>query len=409
MNSTYIMRQPILNQNQKVVAYEVVYRQDASACYNQQDEHIAQAIISFFHTSDEANLLNGKDAFLTFTPSFFMNETPFLFDKEKLVIQVIGSTLLHPNSRQKLLEYKKNGFTLVLLDFEFNRFFMDILPIFDILKIDFSSTDDRNIRSQIDLVKRLGLKVCAYHINDIHAKEKALAYQCDYYQGNSIAEIVRSTAPKIEHLQSNFFRLTSAISNPTPDFNEIAEIISLDITLTFSLLRIVNSAYFGLPNRIKDIKQALTILGINQLQHWIYLLSFSPDGGLADELIKTSFLRATLCQKLSRLIPELPLSSSEAYLLGMFSILDVLLEVPMSNVITPLPIDDAIKEALIEGTGICGDLLNLCVAYEVGNWTATDALIIALKLDATVIATHYIEALHYVNKTWGSLSNASEA
>ena len=405
MNS-YIIRQPILNRHKKVTAYEVIYSEDTGLFHKDHDKdvRISQSILAFFQTADESDLFHGRDAFLTFTPNTFMSETPFLFDKGKLVIQVFGSTLLHPNARKRLLEYKAKGFSLVLLDFEFNRFYLDLLPLFNILKIDFEHLADDKIKMQIELAQRLGLKVCAFHVNSYELKEKALAYQCDYYQGNSIADMVQTNTPKMDCLQSNFFQLAAAISGPNPDFDEIASIINLDVTLTFSLIRIVNSSYFALPNRVKDIQQALAILGLDKLRHWIYLLSFAPDGGVSDELIRLSFLRATLCQSLSTSIVDLPISKSDAYLMGMFSILDALFQVPMYDAINGLPISEPVKQALIHHEGICGDLLNLCIVYEKGQWKESEKIMDRLNIDYTTMSTTYSESLQYVNKTWSKLA-----
>ena len=297
-----------------------------------------------------------------------------LLDNKKIIIQIEGRFLIDSKVVKSLQEYKKRGFRMALLDFDFSKHYIDNISMFDILKIDFCLDKDNDIKTKIELAHRLGLKVAAYNVNTKESKQKALEFGCDYYQGNSIADIVRSDVHKMEHLQSNFFRLAAAISKETPEFDEISDIISLDITLTFSLIKIVNSAYFALPNRVKDIKQALTILGLKQLRQWIYLLTFSTDGGMTDELIKVSFMRAAFCEIMCKKVKNIPITSNEAYILGMFSILDVLLEVPMESAVSELPINDEIKDALVGKEGMCLDLISLCIAYEEGKWILVEKL-----------------------------------
>ena len=402
----YMVRQPIMNREQKVQAYEIVYEQDGSSFYNSSDGRVANAIVSFFGYVNEQDILGGKDAFLTFTPSILMRELPILLDQEKLVIQVNSGTLRHPDAKKMLQQYIDKGFRLALMDFNYIKRDLENLYMFHILKIDFSNTEDGNIQSKIELAQRLGIKTCAYNVNSEELRTKAMSFDCDLYQGTSVGEVVRSTVSKADHLHSNFFRLTAAVSGAEPDFNEIAEIIALDVTLTFSLMRIVNSAHFALPNRITEVKQALTVLGLNQLRDWIYLLSFTPDGGLSDELIKTSFMRATFCRNMSSHIKNLPILPSEAYIMGMFSTLDVLLGVSIGDSVADLPINEAVKDALVSSEGICGDLLQLSIQYEKGNWKKVDSLSASLEVSTENISAAYMESLDYVKKTWETLSRS---
>lgn len=401
---TYIVRQPIMNREEKLEAYEIVYRQDSSSLYNKRDSSAADAIVSFFSGLDNSNFLDGKEAFLTFTPNLLMQNVSHLFSEKKLVIQVEESVLIHPEAKSILRRHKSQGFRLALSDFEFNKRYLDILPLVDYMKVDFEDSVATNIETRLTIAKEYGMKTIAFNVNTAEAKEKALSYNIDYFQGKSIAEMVRSKAHKVEHLQSNFFRLIAEISKAEPDFDEIAKIIALDVTLTFSILRIVNSAYFALPNRVKDIKQALTILGLGQLRHWVYLLSFSSDSAsMSDELIKASFLRATLCQELSQFAKEFPISRSEAYLLGMFSTLDVLLQVDIVDAVNDLPIVEAVKQGLRGEPGKCTDLLGLCLSYEKGDWGDMSQKAEMLGIPVNIIAQKYFEAVEYVTETWDDL------
>lgn len=401
---TYIVRQPIMNREQKVEAYEAVYRQDSSTMYNQRDSRVADAIVSFFSSADGSQFLDGKEVFLTFTPNLLMQNVPHLFNEKKLIIQVADDVLVHPQAKEILRRYEEKGFRMALLDFEFNKRCLDILPMIDFMKVDFSDPNNSMVQTKLTIAREYGMKTIACNVNTGELRDKALELNFDYFQGKSVADIVRSKVRKVEHLKTNFFRLMAEISKSVPEFDEIARIVSMDVTLTFSLLRMVNSAYFALPNRIKDVKQALTILGLGQLRHWIYLLSFSSDGGIADELIKTSFLRATFCQELSQYVPGFPVKRSDAYLMGMFSILDVLLQVDITDAVRNLPIAEEIKDALVGNPGKCGSLLQLCIAYENGEWSRMGRLAEELQIPVNVIAQKYLETLEYVTETWDELT-----
>ncbi|MFB0920121.1 MAG: HDOD domain-containing protein [Oscillospiraceae bacterium] len=401
---THIVRQPILDRNQKLVAYELVYYQDASTLYNQRDAHVANTIVTFFAGVDAGGFFEGKDCFLTFTPNLLMKDIPKIFDEKKLVIQIEENILINPDAKAILNRYKKDGYRIAVLGFDFNKRYLDLLPDIDIIKADFSDPKIESIGVLCKLAKNFGKELAAYGINSPASKELALAYGCDYLQGDSVSVMITTKVHKMNYMQSNFFRLMTAITKEIAEFDEIAKIISMDVTLSFSLLKMVNSSYFALPNKISSIKQALTILGLSQLKQWIYLLSFSDDGGVTDQLIKQSFLRAVFCQEVSSYIDNFPITKAEAYLLGMFSTLGSLLEVPIKEAVEELPLTAELKSGLTGNDGYCAELLKLCTLYEKGKWSKVAAVIQKLNLPEDVVKAKYMESVEYVNGIWSELS-----
>ncbi|MCI8600811.1 MAG: HDOD domain-containing protein [Oscillospiraceae bacterium] len=400
---TYIARQPMLNNDQKLAAYELLYYQDRETLYNPHDVSVANAIVQFFNQLDGSNFSEGREVFLTFSPNLLMQNIPRVFDPHKLVIQIGDDVLVHPVAKMIIQRYHKQGYRLAIVGFQFNDRYFGILPLTDIIKVDFSNPLSKDIETCIGIARKFGKQTAAFNVNSAEARATAIQYGCDYIQGQNVAEMVKSQVRHMEHLQSSFFRLMAAVTREEPDLEEIAQLIELDVTLTFSLLRMVNSAYFSMPNRVKDVKQALTILGLGQLKQWIYLLSFTPDEGLSDELIKTSFQRGSLCQELSQFVPEFPVSRAEAYLLGMFSTLEALLEVPIEDALRELPISDIVKNGLVAGEGKCGALLRICIAYEQGEWNLMRREAEALQLPTGLVAQKYLETVEYVNSIWSDL------
>ncbi|MCI2047906.1 MAG: HDOD domain-containing protein, partial [Faecalibacterium sp.] len=281
---TYIVRQPILDQKMHAAAYELVYQQDSSALYNQQDARVAEALLSFFNQIGDGNdLLEGRDAFITFTPNLLLQNSPSVFDPKHVIVQIEESVLIHPTTKEMLSNLKKDGFRLALVSFDFNRRYLDILPCVDYMKVDLSGPDKADLKTILSIAAEFGKKTIAYNVNTPEALATAAELGFDYVQGLSVADMVSTKSCKMEHLRSNLFRLIVAITREEPDFEEITQYVSLDVTLTYSLIKMVNSAYFALPNQVKDVKQALAILGIRQLRQWVYLISFSTEDGLSNE------------------------------------------------------------------------------------------------------------------------------
>ena len=194
---TYIVRQPILNAQHKIEAYELVYQQDSSALYNQQDCTAANVVVNFFSAEDADGFLDGKDAYLTFTPNLLMRNVPRLFDEKRLVIQIEDNILINPQSKDILMRYKAKGYRIALLDFEFNKRSMDILPLADVMKVDFSDPDSREIPNRISLARQHGMKVVAYHVDSAEAMERAAA------AGAAVGQLAASASARLKAATSS--------------------------------------------------------------------------------------------------------------------------------------------------------------------------------------------------------------
>ncbi len=400
---TYVVRQPIMDRSQKVIAYEILYKEDETSLYSQNDMWVANAIEEFLMDLNSDKFLAGKAAFLTFTPNLLMRNIPKMFSPDRLVIQIEDNAIVHPLAQKMIYRYKKQGYRVAIKDFEFSPRYFGIMDAVDIIKVNLSG-DPSSLKNICSIAHSFGKEIAAYGIESEEALGLAKDLGCEYYQGTWVAEQRRSRVHRFDHMQSNFFQLMIAVTKDEPDIEEITRIISRDVTLAFSLMKLVNSAYFALRNRVKSVQQALVILGIGQLKQWIYLLSFRQDSsGLSDELIKSSFLRGNFCESLSRYIPDIPISPTEAYLMGMFSTLGILMEVPLESALAELPIAAEVKEALITGEGPCGTLCRLVLCYERADWNGMTGCANELGIPMSVITRTYFECVEEVNQTWDAL------
>ena len=351
---SYIVRQAIVNENQQSFGYEILYTDNSLSSDRADDLAAANAIENFLSSMDSEKFLDGKLAFLTFTHNLLEKNIPKMFTTNKLVVQIEDSLITNPMSQSYITKLKQCGYKIAVIDFEFAPRFFGILDIVDYIKVNFSSNDP-SVDNIVNIGKSFGKKIIAYNISTLEQYEHAKSLGCSYYQGSYVSEKMPSSIKTVNHIQSNFFLLMIAVTKDEPDIDEIESIISRDVSLTYSLLKLVNSAYFALRNRAKSVKQALVILGLGQLKQWIYLLSFKQDdGSMPDELIKISFLRATFAAELVGFASNMPISRSEAYLMGMFSTLGKLMRMPLNEVLVQLPVGDEIKDALLKQEGRAG-------------------------------------------------------
>ena len=404
----YIVRQPIKDLKGSILGYEIRYTGENYG-YNEengQDFLAAETIYNFLTQAGDKTLKGGLN-FMTFTTNLLMKNTPKLFAPEDLVIEVSESAIIHPLAMRFLERYHQEGYMIAVKDFQFAPRYISNLRHFDYVMVDLHHAEDSSVKRLTEMVHSMGKKCIVTGVDDEDLYQKAFILGADAMSGRYAAEQMFTAVHSSSYLQSNFFRLLVAITKDEPEVGEIEEIISMDAALTYSLLRIVNSAYFALRNRATSVHQAVTILGLGQLRQWIYLMGCSTEKGELDEnqeeMLKLSFTRASFASELMRYAKNMPINRNDAYLMGMFSTLQFLIAAPLEDILAEVAISTYIKEALLNHTGRCGMLYDLILAYERADWTAINRLGEELGLPMERLPEIYFQCLDEVNNIWQQL------
>lgn len=311
-NSKYIVRQPIKDLQGKILGYEIRYAGEDKAYDGGErgNDFAAADMIYSFLTQNAGKALKDGVNFMTFTTNLLMKQAPRLFTPGDLVIQVDDSVIIHPLALRFVERYAQNGYKVAVNEFQFSPRYISLLDKFDYIKINFKTTSDSAIRSIVEMAHGMGKKCVATCVDDEDLYQKTFVMEVDAMEGRYVAEQMFTAVHSSGYLQSNFFRLMVAITKDEPNVEEIEQIISMDATLTYSLLRIVNSAYFALRNRATDVHQAIVALGLSQLRQWIYLLGTADAQGELDasqeEMLKLSLTRATFASELMKYAKDMP-------------------------------------------------------------------------------------------------------
>ncbi len=362
MRERYIVRQPVKNEKNQIIAYEILYYGENQA-YGNSDESsnefaVADTVYSFLMHNVEKSLTDAVH-FMTFTTTLLMKKTPALFPKEKLVIQIDDSVVIHPLALRFVQQYARDGYKIAVNEFQFAPRYLSLIDFIDYIKLNVKTISGASAENIVNLARSMNKKVIATNVDDKELYDTALRMGMDAMEGSYVAKQMATKAHSSGYLQSNFFRLMVAVVKEEPDMEEIEQIISMDATLTYGLLRVANSAYFT-TNKITTIRQGLVTLGISQLKQWIYLLSTTNANDeideTAEEFLKLSFMRASFCSELMRYAKNMPISRSDAYLMGMFSTLEHLIDAPMEEILSTVPIAEEIKAAILRHEGRCGQL-----------------------------------------------------
>jgi len=396
----FVARQPIFDRKERVFAYELLYRQGTQNYYNGMDGDQAtlDVITNSFLTIGMKTLTGGRRAFINFTTNLLKNQTAYLLPSNLVVIEILEN--IEPNSDiilacQKL---KKAGYLMALDDFVFEEKFRPLIDLADIIKIDFSITKGNN---RTDIVKHLSspkLKFLAEKVETREDFNQALHAGYSFFQGYFFSKPIVVVGKNISPAKVNGLRLMKAINNPEADFGEIENIIKEDVSLSYNLLKVINSAAFGLKMKINSVKQAIALLGLSNIRKWSSIVTLQTMGeDKSNELTVNSLVRAAFGEALAHRT-ELKEEASNVFLMGMFSLMDAFLDRPLAEVLDELPLTGDIKRALLGVNNRFSPIYNLILAYEKADWSILMRCIQRVGLDESEITTLYFQALSTANQ-----------
>lgn len=408
----YVTRQPIKAlEEDRIIGYEVLFQKDYDSIYSSSDVAAADTIAGFLMQNTES-IFHDKLTFVTFTPSLLFRNTPKIFDKNKMVIQIEDHVIIHPLSPTIIRKYCQEGYVFAINDFQFSPKYFSMLDFVTYIKVDISHKTEQkervSLKNLINTMKGFDKKCIATGVNTKGDYDLAVEIGADLVEGSYVAEAMAKKVNRMEFMEGNFFQLVVEISKDEPDIETIEEIISRDAALSYSLLKIVNSAYFALRRRVSSIRQALVTMGISQLKQWVYLLSFNnnfDNDESLEAMMKMSFLRAKFAMALSDYVHDLPIIRSEVYMMGMFSTLQYMIDVPLEEILADIPVAPEIKDALIHQEGICGNLYKLILSYENADWKRVKVLSDELGIPSGLLAQTYMDSVEAVNEIWVGLTN----
>lgn len=412
MNS-FVVRQAIKDRDENIVGYEILFQDDKEGLYNSSNDAMAADTIANFLMQNNDRIFNDKLIFMTFTPSLLFRNTPKIFEPESLVIQIEDNILVHPLSTVLIQKYQKAGYKFAINDFQFAPRYFSMMEYIDYFKVNVKNKGSGNAKTSLANIIRMTQgfkkKCIAVGVDTREDYELAMELKADYLEGTYISDALVGKANKMDYLEGNFFQLVVAVTKDEPDLMEVEMIVSRDAYLSYALMKMVNSAYFAFRKKISSIRQALVTIGITQLKQWVYLLSLKDksDSG-SEEVLRMSFLRATFCSKLTKYMSGFILSQGDAYMMGMFSTLDYMVDATMEEILDEIPIPDEIKDAILYKTGKCGLLLDLVLYYEKADWKNITRLAAELGIPKNAIAQIYFDCVEEVNQIWKSLTNSYE-
>ena len=396
----YAARQPILNRNKELIGYELLFRDGVDNVFPNidGDEATTRLIEGSQFNFGLEDLTDNKPAYINFTLETLLKGYPTILGKDAIVVEILET--IQPGKRLLAIvkDLKGKGYTLALDDYTHQPVWRHFYPFIDIIKIDFLTLDTNNIHDIIaDLKQYPHIKLLAEKVETHEMYNLALKLGFDYFQGFffSKPEMVQSKAlPPSEMALAELLYETSSVEI---NLQKITDVFERDVNLSYKLLRYSNSAAFAKRAEVNTIKQALIILGANEIKKLLSLLfaaQVSADKPV--ELLRLSLTRARFAELLAISHGQFK-DTGMAFLTGMMSLMDAILDQSMESVMSKLPLSDEIKAALLKNEGLLAKYLNLVKYYEQANWPAANEMTKELNLGGKV-PDAYHEALGWVSE-----------
>lgn len=368
MQDIYIGRQPIFDRDLNVFAYELLFRSGTRnhAGDFDGDQATSQVIVNAFIEIGLEQIVGPHLAFINLTRNFVTADAPLPFPKDRVVLEVLES--IHPDADviAGVRNLAAQGYSVALDDFVFNEDLQPLIEQARIVKIDLMTLSREQLNAHVRLLRSYDVKLLAEKIETREEFEHCKQLGFDYFQGYFLSKpnIVQGT--QLPPNRIAVLQVLAKLQDPRADAEDIEALISQDVALSYKLLRYINSAFFAFPKKIESLRQAVVYLGMQAIRTWVSLLVVAGLGNKPAELVTQAMQRAKMCELLAKAARR---PHADAYFtVGLFSLLEALMDAPLEKILALLPFTDDIRLALLKQEGPYGEALSCAIAYEKGDF-----------------------------------------
>lgn len=401
MEEAFIGRQAILDQKKNVYAYEILFRSGLKNAFDPSlDGNVAtqSVMVNTMLDFGMKKLVSDKKAFINFTEKNLLNRAPQLLPADSIVVEILETVQPTPAILEAVQELKDEGYKIALDDFVLLPGYEPLIDMADIIKVDFRITEDPEERKRLREILPGHVRLLAEKIETEEEFHQALEYGYVLFQGYFFCKPVVLHKKKLTSNALSQIRLLKEVNRQDFDFSAIINVISSDTNLVHKLLTYINSVGIGLTYHISNLRQAAVLLGSGGMRRWVTLISlqtFSEDK--PPELFTISLLRAKFCELIAHEIKRPDLTPDTGFLLGMFSLLDILLSQPMEEVLKEVGLSSELNAALLGEDNILRHVLDLVIAYEQGDWDKVIACCRRENIPVEHLQPCYDEVLKWYN------------
>jgi len=390
-NFRYVARQPILDLRSQIHGYELLYRNGNETEFSGDCEVASRTVLDSTVIFGIEKFAGGSLAFINCTSETLTEDLVRVLPPEKSVLEILETSEPTPELIAACRKLKSMGYRLALDDFTWADRFAPLVELVEYVKIDFLLTPPAERQELLQRLKSYKVKLVAEKVETLEAYQQAVSEGFTFFQGYYFCrpELVKNRKVPANHLCH--FEILRLLHNVPIDLDKLSRTVKRDESLTYRILRLVNSAAYAVRSDISSVRSALVLLGEDTFRRVATLaIATELSKGRPPEILKIAMIRARFCESAA---PLCSFSPSEQYLLGMFSLLPSMLAIPMEQLTPSLPLRKEIRQALEGGSNLEGQMLEWIKGHESGDWAACKALAHSTGVDAARLSNCYAEAV----------------
>ncbi|TVM34047.1 EAL and HDOD domain-containing protein [Oceanidesulfovibrio marinus] len=400
-HDVYLAKQPVFDDAGSLWGFELLYRGDLNATSAQfTDSDLASlAVTAAAGLCTEADLKGGLHIALTFSSKSIISGVPEALPPENLIVEVQEAQALDPELKPALTGLAEKGYRIAVADYQARTGAEWLVSLCDFLLIDVIGFEPREIIHIVTTGKSFGKTLMAKKVEDVTTQQLAASLGCTLFQGYFFKHPEIVAHRTLSSHEAGRLRLLKIIQRGDLELEELTEAIRSDVGLSYRLINYLNSPFFGIRHTIRSVEQAVTLLGWRQIVDWlrVIILADFAVGDTGRELAFASVQRARFLELAAHSLGSDEEAAKTRFLLGLFSLLDVMLATPMDELVDPMNLDTEIAVALLGQNNEFARWLGLAISFEKGDWKGLDAAVKSMDLDPAVIARSYAEALDWTS------------
>ncbi|MFV2057046.1 MAG: EAL and HDOD domain-containing protein [Thiohalomonadales bacterium] len=404
MTDFYLARQPIYDKNTHVIGYELLHRSNATqtAVFKDTAQANTQRLISTLLDMGLHELVGDKLAFINVSRNYLLGESHIPLARKQVVLEVLEDVLPYEGLLFALRQFKlRNAYRIAFDEFEYDWSKIDMVPMADYIKFNMRTLTRQQIQDQLHEIENFKGKLIAVNVDDHDTFNFCRALRFDLFQGFYFSHPhlpCKDTQTSPRGLQ--ILRLLAELQNPGLTYTKLQALVARDVTLTYRILRYINSAKFQLARPVESIQQSIALLGLPTITTWITILVLARIENKSDELMILALIRAKMCETLAK---SGNYDATAGFTIGLLSTLDALLDKDISHITADLPLSREVNDALERRSGPLGLILGMAMAYEKADW---DSQFIQSSKQSDQLTTAYFEAIAWAREVRTQLLKA---
>ncbi len=392
----YVARQPIFDREQNVFGYELLFRNGLENCFSGDLDQAARSTVDRSLVMGLDVLCDGRRAFVNCTRDTLIKGLITLLPSTSTVVEILETVPADPDVIAVCRGLKEQGYMLALDDFVAEDPRQALLPLADIVKVEMQLTTEEQ---RVELIRQFRQTNCRMlaekietHAEFVRARDQGFVY----FQGYFFRRPEMLSTREMPANRLNYLRMLQEVSKPELELAALERLIKSEASVCYRLLRYLNSAVFGFRKEIHSVKHALSLLGERDLRKWIRLVAAVGAGqDKTSDLVLSALVRGRFGELLS---PHVRHGESDLFLMGLLSLIDAMLEMPMESVLEMIPIDHETKAVLLGKPSGLRPVFRLMLAHESGEWAAAESLSKEMDLNAEDVAAYYWQAQQWARE-----------